>query len=173
MSSLLVRFYAGEVPDDQGRFLGDIQKWTPSQLEAVHNYIQWLFPLPEPSPVNPRAPVLDAQTIAEFARRPELRDALRRSLEVMIGFYGFQVAAGPPPAVFPAERWEQAARNWLSPGNHNHLRITRILRSTRLLNLPAYAEAFFAALEALYRTPRGHKGISEVSFRYWRQAAQS
>jgi len=35
--------------------------------------------------------------------------------------------------------------------NHNHLRLTRILRSTLLLGLGAESKALFDALNAIYR----------------------
>jgi hypothetical protein len=35
--------------------------------------------------------------------------------------------------------------------NHNHLRLTRILRSTLLLGLEPESKALFGALNALYR----------------------
>jgi Opioid growth factor receptor (OGFr) conserved region len=41
----LVSFYAGLAPDNQGRFLKEIQNWSDERLERTHDYIQWLFPL--------------------------------------------------------------------------------------------------------------------------------
>lgn len=173
MSKTLIRFYSGEAPDDRGRSLQTIQAWDAAKLEVTHNYIQWLFPLPEQSPVNPQAPLLDHATEEAFRSDPKLREALERSFRTMIHFYGFQLIDCVPPAVIPGKAFEEATANWLTPGNHNHLRITRILRSTRLLGLPEYTQAFFTALETLYRTPRGRRSIGEVSFRYWQRAAQS
>jgi hypothetical protein len=57
--------------------------------------------------------------------------------------------------------------NWDYPTDHNHLRITRILRSLRILGLKEEAEAFYNALMAVREdTPR----ISARSRRYWRIA---
>src|ERR1051326_6842308 len=104
----IIGFFSGEAPDDEGRYLHDIQRWPDHRLESVHDFIQWMFPLPEPSPVNPDAPVLDAATIAEIRARPELQENLRASWMRMKRFY-------------------EGTRHWITPGNHNHLRITRIL----------------------------------------------
>jgi Opioid growth factor receptor (OGFr) conserved region len=52
-------FLSGGAPDNEGRTLSDIQQWSDQRLEAVHDFIQWMFPLMEPIPVNPDAPVLD------------------------------------------------------------------------------------------------------------------
>jgi hypothetical protein len=139
-------------------------------LEAVHDYIQWLFPLPEPSPVNPSAPVIDAETVAAFQAREDLRSALLQSMRVMVEFYGFQILGEPIIVIEPAAAFDSVAANWLTPGNHNHLRITRILRSTRILGLPEASAVFFQALSVVYRTNRGRAAIGLVSFRFWQQA---
>ena len=65
-SSWIIRFYEGEAPDDRGRSLRQIWRWPDEKFERVHDYIEWLFPLPEPSSFNPEAPILDEQTIREF-----------------------------------------------------------------------------------------------------------
>ena len=57
-------FYRGNGPDSEGRTLAEILAWSDDELEAVHDYIQWLFPLPEPSMFNADAPVLTPAEIA-------------------------------------------------------------------------------------------------------------
>lgn len=51
--------------------------------------------------------------------------------------------------------------------DHNHLRITRIIRSLRVLGLEAEALAFYKALE---ETTPLH--VSKRSREYWRRAAE-
>ena len=149
----------------------EIQGCDHVSLEGEHDYIQWLFPLPEPSPVNPLAPVLDQETIDLFAHTAELRNRLKRSFEVMLDFYGFELREdSATPEVRPSARFESAAKVWLSPGNHNHLRITRILRCLSLLGLGPDARAFFDALAQVYRSSRGHNAISRTSFSFWEHA---
>src|SRR5580700_3614644 len=116
----IVGFLSGAAPDAEGRFLAEIQRWPDQRLEDVHDFIQWMFPLAEPSRFNPDVPVLDDETIAEVRSRPELQDAVRISWNRMCQFY-------------------KGSDHWLSPGNHNHLRITRILKCLRLLGLEAEA----------------------------------
>ena len=165
----ILDFYSGAAPDDRGRMLADIQTWPDGELEDVHSYIQWLFPLREPSPVNPSAPVLDRETIAEFRARPELVENLRRSFLRMLKFYGLEWSDG---GVVRAADFGVRSRNWLWPGNHNHLRITRILKCLALLGLEAEARAFLACLSAIYgeeeRKPR--PSISEDTWRFWSTA---
>lgn len=152
----LIGFLGGETPDSEGRHLGDILRWPDNRLEQVHDFIQWLFPLTEPSPVNPGAPVLDTATIAEIRARPQLQANMRQSFERMFRFY-------------------QASRHWITPGNHNHLRITRILKCLRLLGLEAEAREFFEWLSGIYQEERQkpRPGISARSFEFWSDAAGS
>lgn len=169
--SPLIAFYSATAPDHRGRTLADILAFSDDELESNHDFIQWLFPLPVPSPVNPAAPTLDEATILAFHARPELRRALRDSFERMLDFYGFELHhAEGEYAIVPGPRWQEAARNWLTPGNHNFLRITRILHSLTLLGHHELATAFLAALEDVYR---GHAGvIGTVSVGYWRRAVR-
>ena len=51
--SQLVNFYLGDAPDNQGRMIDEILSWKDEQLEDVHDYIQWLFPLKERSAFTP------------------------------------------------------------------------------------------------------------------------
>src|SRR5207249_2799149 len=118
-------FYQGEKPDNRGRYLREMQQWPDDRLEDIHDFIQWMFPLPERSGVNPRAPVLDPATIAEFRTSPEMQQNLRKSFLRMIGFYGLTLNA--TGEIERAVNFKSQASNWLSPGNHNHLRITRII----------------------------------------------
>jgi len=78
VNARIIRFYTGEEPDRRGRYLHEIQQWPDGQLEAVHDYIQWLFPLPEPSGFNVAAPVVHQDSIREFRTRPELQQKLPR-----------------------------------------------------------------------------------------------
>lgn len=169
MGNRIASFYEGSGTDHAGRRLADIVGWPDARLEAVHDFIQWLFPLPEPSPVNPLAPVLDRQTIQAFRARPELVGNLRGSLERMLRFYGLELRDGP--VVARAGNFAERSADWLTPNNHNHLRITRILRCCTLLGLAEEARAFLAALEEIYREhPRS---ITARSAEFWRGAVSS
>ncbi len=161
----LVDFYAGSAPDDRGRYVYDIQGWSDERLESVHDYIQWLFPLRERSAFNPQAPVLDDAAIAEFRARPELRQNLRTSFLRILRFYGFEEKR---EGIEQGSDFATRSSNWLSPSNHNHLRITRILTSIRLLGLEAEAQAFYTCLARVYRRQKG--SITPETFAYWTAA---
>lgn len=147
-SGPLVAFYRDGARDDAGRTLEEILAWGDDRLEAVHDFIQWLFPLPERSGANPAAPTLDQATIDAFHATAEMQQRLRASFERMLRFYGLSWTG---IAVERAPDFAARAQNWLRPMNHNHLRLTRILRSTLLLGLEAESKALFQALNAIYR----------------------
>jgi hypothetical protein len=172
MEAPLVNFYAGSGTDNRGRMLAEIHRWSDEDLERTHDYIQWLFPLTERSAFNSHAPILDAEIIQEFRARPELRENLRASLVRMLAFFGFRLLEDESLRVVPAADFVEQAQNWLTPSNHNHLRITRILTSLRLLGLDEEAAALFRCLEGLYgrESAEPRPRISEETFSYWRSA---
>jgi hypothetical protein len=161
----LVRFYRGEAPDDRGRTLVGIWAWDDHTLEEVHDYIQELFPLPERSRFHPRAPVLDEALITTFREDSVLQANLLHSFQRMLAFYGFRLDEAKWEVV-PAENFRERADNWLVPGDHNHLRITRILKCLRTCGLGDYAAAFLKGLLAVVN-PRD---VTEETLRYWREA---
>ncbi len=164
--SRLLDFYAGEGTDSEGRRLAAIWDWGDDDLEAVHDFIQWLFPLPEPSNFNPDAPLLTDDDRRAFHGNALLQAHLERSFERILAFLGLtQTAAGK---VVEAENFAARAREvWAAP-NHNWLRVTRILRSLTLLGQAEKARAFYNWLGDLYRS--GRAPIPASTFRYWTAA---
>ena len=169
----IIGFYSGTQPDHRGRYLNEIQGAPDAQLESVHDYIQWLFPLPERSGFNVAAPVLNPKPIQGFRTRADLQENLRASFLRMMKFYGFEVRTGEQITVRLAPDFAPKAAKWLSPGNHNHLRITRILRCLTILGLEPEAKAFFGCLAEIYEDEQNKPipAISDETTGYWRKAA--
>ena len=67
----------------------------------------------------------------------------------------------------PGPNFPTHSQNWNVRGDHNHLRISRIIRSLRVLGLEEEAQAFYAALEET--TPLHVSGRSRE---FWRRAAE-
>ena len=87
----------------------------------------------------------------------------------MLQFYGFTLIE--TPEIIKCEYssvFSERAKNWLTPNNHNFLRITRILISLRLLGLSEYAMAFYRILDELYSMIPDI--ISEKTYKYWTNA---
>jgi hypothetical protein len=81
----------------------------------------------------------------------------------MLAFYGFERASDD---VRPSARFQTASRSWLRPGDHNLLRITRILTALSDLGCPREAQAFLIALRAAVA---GRPEFA-TSLRYWEHA---
>ena len=166
----LVRFYAGEGTDARGRRLEEILAWDDARLESVHDYVQWLFPLPEPSAFNPHAPTLTEATVRAFQQAATLRARLGQALHRMLAFYGLVEASRQGRVeIERSADFAAKSRNWLHPGNHNHLRLTRILTCLRLLGLEAQSRALLACLERI--AAEHPHAISSTTLAYWRKAA--
>jgi opioid growth factor receptor-like protein len=160
----VVDFYSGG-RDSEQRTLDEILGWDDGRLEDVHDYIQWLFPSRQPSAVNPFAPLVTDDTVRAFERNPRLRDRLRRAFERMLRFYGLQTADGRveiDPSAFLAR-----SRVWLTPGNHNHLRLTRIMDSLSTLGLRAEAVALQRCLIEDVASESGQGRISPRTIDFW------
>jgi hypothetical protein len=101
-----------------------------------------------------------------------MQERLRQALERMLRFYGLQKSSTPTGlAVERTASFDARAKNWLHPMNHNHLRLTRILRSTLLLGLEAESKALFHALNVIYK--QFPDRIPARTHAFWSGAAQS
>ena len=101
-----------------------------------------MFPLRAQSAFNPDAPTLSIDDITKFRTDDALKSPLLDSLAVMLNFYALEMKEVNSAlrvccsATFPERR-----EVWLSPSNHNFLRISRILACLTLLGCPRHAEA--------------------------------
>ncbi len=145
----VVAFLEGEGTDARGRTLFDVLGFDDAALERTHDFIQWLFPLPEPSQAVPDAPAPSADEMQAIHDSILAQCALAAATDRM-------------------ERFYRATRDWLRPHDHNHLRITRIIRSLRLLRGDAEAEAFKAAILSIVEATGAP--VSARSRGYWQTA---
>ena len=168
----IVAFYRGRGTDSVGRSLQEIRAWGNDRLEYVHDYIQWMFPNQVPSRFNPDAPLLDDDQIRAFHGDDQLQAELTRSFNRMMDFYGFEVVdKNGQTCIRPAKTWNERKRVWLNPGNHNFLRITRILTCLRLLGADGQAQAFMDALTRVYES-EAKEVIGARTFQFWQSAAR-
>jgi len=151
MASRILDFYRLEMPDSEGRMLEQYWRWDQERVEQTHDFIQWMFPLEEQSAFNPDAPLLTKDDEAAFRREPQLRSSLRRSLGFFLNFLGLAIA--PDGRVSPNENFHQRIALWRRP-NHNWLRITRMLKSLRLLGCEDEARAVWKCLKKTSRRRR-------------------
>lgn len=145
-------YLAGTGRDSRGRSAQEVLGYSNRQLESIHDYIQWLFPLPTRSGAQPDAPVLSAREIESISADQRAVSTLREASARMVRFY-------------------QETDEWLAPYDHNHLRITRIIQCLRILVSPDAAHEFHETIFALQRAAGGP--VNSRSIQYWQRAAQS
>ena len=110
----IIAFLAGDGVDASGRRFADVLAFDDAALERHHDFIQWLFPLDEISRAVPGSPVLNVGAIGKIKASAVARARMEAAAERMLAFY-------------------DATTAWRQTFDHNHLRITRIIKSLRLL----------------------------------------
>ena len=150
--SEIIKFY--QFKDSSCRHaLSDIWDWSNDQLEVEHDFIQWIFPLNEASSYNPDAPVLSIEDIKEFRNSPELQFRVLVSAHTFMRFLYSTV------------------NNWCTEANHNHLRITRMLKSLRLLGLELVAlNCYYELVMIVYKLDM--EETLEEPMAFWRSALE-
>ena len=172
MTDPIVAFYSGG-RDSEGRTLREILAWNDGALEAVHDYIQWVFPTRQPSGVNPSAPLVTIDTSRAFASNADLREGLRDAFARMLSFYGLRRTlddSGSARIEVDDARIGGRAPTWLHPNNHNHLRLTRIMQSLAALGLRDEARALQRCLLHDVAEGPGADRIATGTLGFWRDA---
>lgn len=163
----LVKFYRGERSNPSGYSLEDMWAFRHGEFECDHDYVQWLFPSNEPSNMNCDALTLTLEESLIFQKDPELREKVKISFSKMLDFLGFEmVSENGLLSIRPLEPTDKRPEplKWLTHFNHNMFRVTRILKSLRLMGFGQYAMLFFHALGDY------QDKVSENTFQYWRTA---
>lgn len=160
---LLISFYQGEGKNANGRTLEHILKKDDAWLERGHNYIQWLFPLFEPTQNNGSAPLLTQELLSEMKSNSAIRSNVLHSFDRMLAFYGLRREEG---VIVRAENFIERSVWFTGKNKHNFLRITRILNFMSLMGFEGEVLAFRGQLRTIYDENLRH--IPEKTARdYW------
>jgi len=157
-------FFQGH-PNTDGRTLDEILAYSDDQLEDHHDIVQWCFPNHQPSNFNPDTPVVSEAEQRLLAADSAIQRRMRDVLDRWLRFYGFRFEGN---AVVRSPDFPEKSINWNRPLNHNHLRITRIIRSLRLFGLDAEAQQVYNAFNAFARSPEST--IAPSAPAYWQKA---
>ena len=145
----VVAFLNGTEADSSGRYIEQVLEMEDSELEEIHNYIQWLFPLNESSRVVPNSPILTPDEILIIKEDIIAQSNLNKAIERMEQFYNDN-------------------EHWIDEYDHNHLRITRIIKSLNLLLNKEKAENFYNKI--INRVQESENEINEKSLLCWKEA---
>ena len=145
----LVDFLNGTGPDHQGRYLRDIWDFNDKFIEQTHDFIQWMFPLTEKSMSVPGIPTLSARDVEAIRTSEVARANLEKSAQWYLGFF-------------------QRNDHWIKSYDHNHLRITRAIKSIRLLVHDTLADEIKYKIKLLLDGKIS--SVSEKSREFWANA---
>lgn len=123
-----VTFFEGRTTDDKGRTITDILQYNTVRLECLHDYIQRIFPLQEASKFSDAQQITDSE-IDAIAKSKAARTNIQALYQKMLQFWKIDDER--------IARWGKLTpmRLWNMPNNHNHLRMTRVLKSLKLLRM--------------------------------------
>lgn len=144
--SQILEFYRGTIKHPNGLTFEETLDLPNVVWERCHNYIQWLFPLPEASKLHPNAPVADRADFEAFRTDSVLQAKLRAAVARYLRFL-------------------QEYRGWVRAGDHNHLRVTRVIRCLILAWMPEDAEAFLNSVMLVCENK-----VSDQTLYYWQEA---
>jgi hypothetical protein len=146
----LIQFYRDKYPANgkDGYYYDDIvNKWTDYDLEARHDFIQWLFPSRERSKYNKKAPVLTEKDIRQFKMNPTLKSKVINATVRMLYFYGYEIDIGTwnvrrVKSLLQKERGKTIGLY----SSHNYARITRIMIFLNEIEMSFLSQIFFLAM---------------------------
>lgn len=147
--SRIVAFLEETGPDASGRWFSEVVQFGLGALERHHDYIQWLFPLKEPSAAVPGSPVLADDDVRAIKNSPLAQANMARASQRLAWFY-------------------DQTDHWLGAHDHNHPRITRIIKSLRLLVGDLAADGFRAQI--LAKAGGIRSSVNAETRRYWSEA---
>ena len=104
--------------------------------------------------------------IDEFNNRFDLQKKMKTMFYIMLDFYGLNIYDNKVTISF--ENWHHKYPMWLIPRNHNFLRLSRIIRSMKLLGLKNDAQMLYDFLCILYEN--NENIIGPVTKQFWDEA---
>lgn len=165
-----LRFYRNEIPSKPypGSKLDEMLRWKGNylKLECEHQYIQWLFPLPEGSGLNMSAQALQEHEALEIQSCKQKKTRVLRAYIMMLDFYGMKLESSETGEVARADNYKERFQH-LNRSMHNYRRITRIIKSLGCLGYGHLQAPWvkFIIEEAVYR--RALPKLDSPSMYHW------
>lgn len=142
-------FLLNKAPDHKERMLSDIYKFSDNEIEATHDFIQIMFPLAEPSLWSSNKYFIETQNeIDSLSKNKNVKKSILKSASWYISFL-------------------KRNNHWKHNNNHNLKRITRMIKSVRLIVGNREAEKvknYILSIENI------EKLVGIKSLNYWKNA---
>jgi|TARA_B110000971_G_scaffold214881_1_gene247541 hypothetical protein len=142
-------FLLAEQPDFKGRMIQDIWNFSDEEIESQHDFIQIIFPLNKKSQSVFHGHYLENEEIIKSLKNDEqIKQAIIKSSSWFLSFL---------------------KRNyyWNNRHDHNHLRITRVIESLRLIVSNEEADKFHKSILEIIK---GNNKINNRTLEFWKNA---
>ena len=149
----LINFYEEAGTDQSGRTFNGIILLNDESLEKSHDFIQWLFPTTQKSAFNKQTPVINDEVVERFNTDKFLIHNFRRAVQRIRSFLDLT-------SMHP---------RWMHRGNHNCLRVTRILTSCNQLGFHNESTALYYTLRDI---DTDESKVGSVTWNHWSNAYQ-
>ena len=156
LNTSLIDFYCNDLPNVDGVKLSDIMAMSNNDLEKGHHWVQWAFPSDEVSKANTNAPLLDKEVIEKLKSDVTFDKKFGASAD---RFFDFLISCTYPDDNKPI---------WVTPRNHNYMRITRVIKSAKLFDRFDIAERFYSFGRDLY--DKWPNDIGDETLAFWLNA---
>ncbi len=142
-------FFLNKAPDHKERMLNDIYKFSDNEIEATHDFIQIIFPLAEPSYWSSNKYFIESQQEVEFlSKNKNVREVILKSASWYITFL-------------------KRNNHWKHRNDHNLKRITRMIKSVRLIVGNIEADNVKKEIISIENI---EKLVGKKSFQCWKKA---
>ena len=142
-------FFLNKAPDYKGRMLSDIYKFSDNEIEATHDFIQIIFPLAEPSYWSSNKYFIESQQeVKILSKSKNVREVILQSASWYIAFL-------------------KRNNHWKNSNDHNLKRITRMIKSVRLIVGDTDADK---VKKEIMNIENIEKLIGQKSLQYWKNA---
>jgi hypothetical protein len=142
-------FLLNKSSDHKGRMLTDIYKFSDNEIEATHDFIQIVFPLAEPSYWSSNKYFIESQQqIDSLSSDKNVKEAILQSASWYVSFL-------------------KRNNHWKNVNNHNLKRITRMIKSVRLIVGDIEADKIKKEIISFQNI---EKLVGQKSIKYWKNA---
>jgi hypothetical protein len=145
-----IDFYCNRATNIDGDSYQDLLKFSDYQLEDSHTAFGWLFPLTEATSLSSKHPVLTKSDVNRLLDDADAMHNFRDAYRAVIRYFN-----NP---------------NWVY-GQHNHLRITRVIRCFRIFGMYWQADAVYKLAKKFYEKYPTEIGTRTLEF--WDRAIKS
>ena len=160
-----LRFLEGTEKEDKGRYVTDILKYGSIRLELVHNYVQRMFPTNEQSKFSNIKPITD-EDIALLRASDTAKENISKMYQKMLVFWKIDGDR--------YKKWGSGApfRLWNNWNNHNHWRMTRVIKCFMLLGMEGEHKDFSMRLSTILEIKKSNPlsvRITKKTEEIWRR----